>query len=75
MFSSGLWSLMTIKSLQPKTNILALFKPQVTAKAAFSFVGPERLSVSVVNLDPANTRRQSPGQHVGVVFADHWQYC
>ena len=70
MFSSSLWPVMTIKCLQSKTNILALFKAQATAKASPS-IGAQRLSVSVVNLEPANARCQPPEQHVGAVFAGH----
>ena len=50
----GLWSVLTIRSLQPSTNILALSKAQTTANDLPS-VGEYPASVGVVKRDPAYT--------------------
>ena len=66
--------MITIKSWQPRTTILALFRPHVTATASPS-VGEYHFSVGVVNLDPANVNCHPLGQQVGALAVLHWQYC
>ena len=65
---------MIIKSWQPRTKLLALFRPHVTARASPS-VGEYCFSVGVENLDPANVNCHPLGQQVGVLAVLHWQYC
>ena len=62
--------MITIKSWQPRTNILALFRPHSTARASPS-VGEYRFSVEVVNLDPANVNCHPLGQQVGTLTVLH----
>ena len=66
--------MITIKPWQQRTNILALFRPHVTARASPS-VGEYCFSVGVVNLDSANVNCHSLGQQVGALAVPHWQYC
>ena len=64
MPNNGLWSVMMVKFLHPKTNNFALSNAHVTAKSSPS-VGEYRVLADDVNQDPANTNFQPSGQHVG----------
>ena len=70
----GLWSVITIKSWQPRTNILTLFRPHATARASPS-VDEYHFSVGLMSLDPANVNCHPLGQQVSAFAVLHWQYC
>ena len=70
----GLWSVTIISSLHPKINMCTLLRLQEIAKHSPS-VGAYQLSASVVNRDPANTRCQPSGQHVGALVGGQEQCC
>ena len=70
----GLWSVLTIRSLQPSTNILALSKAQTTVNDSLS-VGESPASVGVVKWDPAYTSLQPSGQQIGAFSGSHSHYC
>ena len=65
--------MITIKSWQPRTNILALFRPYATARASRS-IGEYHFSVGIVNLDSVNVNCHPLGQQVGALAVLHWQY-
>ena len=70
----GLWSVLTIRSLQPGTNILALSKTQATASDSQS-VGEYPASVGVVKQDPAYTSLQPSRETNRSILGSHSQYC
>lgn len=55
----GLWSMTTMSSLHPKTNICVLLRLQVTARHSPS-VSAYQLSGSVINLHPSSIARCHP---------------
>ena len=73
MQSNGLWSVVTISSGHPRSNILAFSKDHVVASVSHS-VGEYWLSVDVVNLESVNTNFQLSEQHTGVFSSEQLQY-
>ena len=71
--SRGLWSIATVRSLQPRTNILAFSKDHATASASPS-VGEYQFSVGVVKEELANTSFQLFVQQTGAFSSGHSQY-
>ena len=68
----GLWSVATVRSLQPRTNILAFSKDHATVST--SLVGEYRFSVGVVKQEPANTSFQLFVQQTGA-FSLGYSQC
>ena len=64
MPNNGLWSVMMVEFLHPKTNNFALSNAHVTVKSSPSMREYQVLADDV-NQDPANTNFQPSGKHVG----------